>query len=225
MKTLKETIPKKKILPLAVAACMATMTLTAPISHAAKQAPMSQTDTIKTEGIGKTTDKVGNAKNKKAHKAYKKRIRKDQRKYCPNETLRYAYKDLNGDGIDELITYPGFGACTEILYTYKNGKAKKLISVAQGDFEKYYKKKKVLCYNGGHMDHYYEEYYKFKGSKLIKKAYLEESVELVGDEPVASAYYYVNGKSTTEQEYKSYVKQLTKGDKAKPFSKLNWKTY
>lgn len=176
--------------------------------------------------IGMATPvQAASSKNAKAHKAYEKQIRKDQRKYCPGEYLKYAYKDLNGDGINELITYPGFGYCMEILYTYKNGKAKKLISVGQGEFEKYYKKKKVLCYGGGHMDHYYQEYYKFEGSKLIKKAYLEESVELIGDEPVSEVRYYVNGKRTTKQKYKSYVKKLTKGDKAKRFSKLNWKTY
>lgn len=172
-----------------------------------------------------TPVQAASSKNAKAHKAYEKQIRKDQRKYCPDEYLKYAYKDLNGDGVDELITYPGFGYCMEILYTYKNGNVKKLISVAQGEFEKYYKKKKVLCYSGGHMDNYYEEYYKFKGSKLIKKAYMKESVELIGDEPVASVRYHVNGKKTTKQKYKSYVKNLTKGDKAKRFSKLNWKTY
>lgn len=85
---------------------------------------------------------AASSKNKKAHKAYQKQLKKDKKKYrSGKEKLKYAYKDLNGDGIDELITEPDFGACSQIIYTYKGGKVKKLIEVGQGEFTQYYKKK------------------------------------------------------------------------------------
>ncbi|MCI8648352.1 MAG: hypothetical protein HFE76_16520 [Firmicutes bacterium] len=163
--------------------------------------------------------------NSKAHKAYVNQIKKDKKKYCSGEKLQYAYKDLNGDGIDELITYPGFGYCMEILYTYTNGKVKKLKELGQREFEKYYLKNKVLRSSGGHMDHYDTTYYKFQGSRLVKKAYQTETISIKKGNPVVTHKYYINGKKVSKSKYKAYVKKLTKGDKAKSFSKLNWKKY
>ena len=113
----------------------------------------------------------------------------------------------------------------EIIYTYTKGKVKKLVSVGQGEFEKYYLKNKILYSNWGHMDYFYTEYYKFQGSKLVKKAYQKETISLKKGNPVVTHKYYVNGKRVSKSKYKAYVKKLTKGDKAKSFSKLKWKNY
>lgn len=91
-----------------------------------------------------TPVQAASSKNAKAHKAYEKQIRKDQRKYCPGDDayLYYTHKDLNGDGVDELITQPGLGYCSELVYTYKKGKVKRI--GAFGNYwgiSKYYKKR------------------------------------------------------------------------------------
>ena len=124
-----------------------------------------------------------------------------------------------------MITYPGFGYCMEILYTYTNGKVKKLKELGQGDFEKYYLKNKVLCSMWGHGDNFYTEYYKFQGSKLVRKAYQKETISIKKGKPVVTHKYYINKKKVSKSKYKAYIKKLTKGDKAKSFSKLNWKKY
>lgn len=168
------------------------------------------------------------AKNKKAHKAYQKQLKKDKKKYCSGkEKLKYAYKDLNGDGVDELITEPGFGYLSQIIYTYKSGKVKKVVEAGQGEFTKYYKKSKVLLYYGGHGDYESDEYYKFNGNKYKRVAYKEDifSYDNETDEETHTISYYVNGRNVDKSVYVAYVKKLIKGDNAKSFRKLKWKKY
>lgn len=170
---------------------------------------------------------AANSVNKEVRSAYLKQVKKDKKEYkSNNEKISYAFKDLNGDGIDELITYPGYGFCTEIIYTYNKGKVKEIANVGQGDFSKFYKKNKVLYCERGHMDVYNDEYYKFKGKKLIRKAYRLEIVEWDnGANPVTTYEYYINDNNVSKDRYEKYVKKLTKGDKAQSLSKIKWKTY
>lgn len=170
---------------------------------------------------------AANSKNIDARNAYYKQIKKDKKEYKKdNEKLSYVFKDLNGDGIDELITYPGYGFCTEIIYTYSRGKVKEIANIGQGDFSKFYKKNKVLYCERGHMDVYNFEYYKFKGNKLIRKAYQLETVKWEnGYDPVVTYEYFINDKRTSKDKYEKYTKKLIKGDKAQFLSKINWKDY
>ncbi len=170
---------------------------------------------------------AANSKNIDARNAYYKQIKKDKKEYKKdNEKLSYVFKDLNGDGIDELITYPGYGFCTEIIYTYSRGKVKEIANIGQGDFSKFYKKDKVLYCERGHMDVYNFEYYKFKGNKLIRKAYQLETVKWEnGYDPVVTYEYFINDKRTSKDKYEKYTKKLIKGDKAQFLSKINWKDY
>lgn len=173
-----------------------------------------------------TPVQAASSKNAKAHKAYEKQIRKDQRKYCPGDDayLYYTHKDLNGDGVDELITQPGLGYCSELVYTYKKGKVKRI--AAFGNYwgiSKYYKKKGVLLCEGDYGGLSGQIYYKLKGTKLVTKARREGTYDMETDK---TAYaYYVNERKVSKQKYNSYVKQLTKGAKAKSLINIKWKTY
>lgn len=168
------------------------------------------------------------AKNKKAHKAYQKQLKKNKKKYCSGkEKLKYAYKDLNGDGVDELITEPGFGYLSQIIYTYKGGKVKKAVVVGQGEFTQYYKKNKVLHYYGSHMSNTHDEYYKFQNNKYKRIAYKEIifDYDIETEEEIYTTSYYVKGKRVDKSAYALYIKKLTKGETAKSFRKLKWKKY
>lgn len=171
---------------------------------------------------------AASSKNKKAHKAYQKQLKKDKKKYrSGKEKLKYAYKDLNGDGIDELITEPDFGYCSQIIYTYKGGKVKKLIEVGQGEFTQYYKKNRVLHYYGSHMSNSHDEYYKFQNNKYKCVAHkdVEFDWNMETEEEIYTTSYYVKGKKVDKKVYTSYIKKLTKGDKAKSFRKIKRKKY
>lgn len=168
-----------------------------------------------------------NSAKMKIRNAYIKQVKKDKKEYKNNnEKISYAFKDLNGDGIDELITYPGYGFCTEKIYTYSKGKVKEIANVGQGDFSKFYKKNKVLYCERGHMDIYNSQYYKFKEKKLIRKAYQLEIVEWGNDtDPIIMYEYYINENNVSKDRYEKYVKKLIKGEKAQSLSKMKWKSY
>lgn len=166
-------------------------------------------------------------KNKRAHQAYAQQLKKDKEDFGLNK-LAYAYKDLDGNGIDELITYPGFDHATENIYIYRNGKVKQVAGVSMGYFEKYYKKNKILYGSRTNMRDYnstYHEYFKLKGGKLVRKAHMLETSIYKSGKTESKYKYYVDGKKTTKKKYNSYVKKLLKGDKARYFSKMKWKKY
>ena len=168
---------------------------------------------------------AANLNNKKAHRAYTKQLKKDKKELGLNK-LEYAYKDLDGDGIDELITYPGFDHYAECIYTYRNGKVKEVVATNMGDFEKYYSKNKILYgsrVNIYNFDSTYYEYFKFKNGKLVRKAYKVETMTYKNGKSLSKYKYYVNEKKVTKKKYDSYVKQLLKKDKARYFKKLKWK--
>lgn len=169
------------------------------------------------------------AKNIEAHKALKKQVLADKEKYHPNtwypDTMRYAFADIDGDHVDELITVPGYGYLSQIAYDYKNGKVRKVATVSQGSFTRYYPKRKVIFVkNSGHMGYLTDYYYKMKGNsyKLVAseaKSYGNRSY----DEKPEKVTYYVNGKQTTRKAYRAYVKTLTQNTTVKKFSSLKWK--
>lgn len=79
------------------------------------------------------------AKNKAAHKAYKKKMRSLKKQAW--FTGSYRFIDLTHDGVDELVTlwWPA-------VYTYKGGKVKRVYSASYGSESvvKAYKAKKVF---------------------------------------------------------------------------------
>ena len=172
------------------------------------------------------------AKNKKAHKAYVNQLKKDKKNYCSgpfavNKKLPYVYRDLDGDKIDELITCPGYGYCTQIIYGYQNGKVKELARVGQGYFTSYYPKTKVLYVaESGNQGNYYETYYKMIDGKYQTVAEREAAYfDKKGNWRKKPVYtYYVNGKKVSKAKYERYVKTLKKG-KAQDLINIKWKNY
>ena len=170
-------------------------------------------------------------KNVKAHKALNIQLRKDKKRYCDNirTKLKYAYTDIDGDGVDELITEPGYGVVTQIVYDYKKGHVTRSAVTSQGGFDKFYRKNRVIASkNTGHMDTYYDRYLKFnKNSNKYKVvAYAEKSYGVRNNKyQHLRTYYYVNDKRTNKSTYQAYVKKLVSNDKGIKFKKLKWKKY
>jgi hypothetical protein len=162
--------------------------------------------------------------NKKAHKAFQKNLKESYQEYCNGSgKLDYIYKDVDGDKVDELIIYPGWGYCQQVIFDYYKGKTVESMSVAQGYFRKYYKKSKVLYAEYGNMGVYFQYYYKMKNGVYKEMAYRMETVPDV-DVDKSEYTYYVKGKKVSKSKYNSYIKTLKKG-KAGSLDNLKWKQY
>ena len=169
------------------------------------------------------------AANKKAHRAFTSQLKKDKRMYCDSirPKLKYAYADIDGDKVDELITVPGFGAIYQSIYDYKNGKIRNVAGVGQGSFTKYYPKKKVIYVNkSGHMGVLCDYYWKsVKGVyRITAYAKYDYGRRSYSQKPEKTTYY-VNNKVVSKKNYNAYIKRITKGEKGKTFKSLKWKKY
>ena len=97
------------------------------------------------------------------HRALKQQIIADKRQYCNfgMTTIKCVYADIDGDHVAELITEPGYGYLTQAIYDYQNGNVRRVATVGQGNFTKYYPKHKVIYIkNSGHMGVLCDYYYK-----------------------------------------------------------------
>lgn len=167
--------------------------------------------------------------NKKAHKAFTSQLKKDKKQYCnfARTKLQYAYADIDGDKVDELITVPGYGYLYQAIYDYKSGKIKSIAGVGQGSFTKYYPKKKVIYINkSGHMGVLCDFYLKpVKGVyKAVAYAKYDYGSRSYSQKPEKTTYY-VNDKVVSKKSYTAYVKKIIKGENGKTFKSLKWKTY
>lgn len=162
--------------------------------------------------------------NKKAHAAFNRELQ--SLKSGRLTLLPYAYKDVDGDNIDELITEPGFGAYYQVIYKYKNGKVKQVCAIGQGPFKKYYSKKKVIySEKTGHMGGLYDTYFKWSNGTYKVVAFVLRTYSGDYNATPDTVEYYINNKKTSKEKYQSYTKKLIKGDKGKSFSKIKWKKY
>ena len=169
------------------------------------------------------------AANKKAHKAFTSQLKKDKKRYCDSirPKLKYAYADIDGDKVDELITVPGFGVVYQIIYYYKNGKIRNVASVGQGSFTKYYPKQKVIYVNkSGHMGSLCDYYLKYTNGKykVVARAGYYYGNRSYSEKPITTGYH-VNNKAVSKKSYTAYIKKITKGEKGKTFKSLKWKKY
>lgn len=169
------------------------------------------------------------AANKKAHKAFTSQLKKDKKKYCnfARTKLQYAYADIDGDKVDELITVPGYGYLYQTIYDYKDGKIKSIAGVGQGSFTKYYPKKKVIYINkSGHMGVLCDFYLKsVKGVyKIVAYTKYDYGYRSYSQKPEKTTYY-VDDKVVSKKSYTAYIKKITKGENGKTFKSLKWKMY
>lgn len=171
------------------------------------------------------------AKNARAHKALTTQLKKDKKRFCPyGGKLKYAYADVDGDHVDELITVPGYGYLTQAIYDYQNGRVRNVANVSQGYFTRFYRKGKTITIkNSGHMGvlcDYYLKYSKTSNKyKIVAYAQKDYGNRDYSSTPVSTTYY-VNNKQTSKSKYQSYVKKLAvSGDKGIKFSSLKWKRY
>ena len=149
------------------------------------------------------------SKNKAAHKAYRKVLWKT----CieQNGNIRYYYKDINGDKVDDMVMWGGSEAMGNQLYTYVSGKARKLGYVSHGKYVKYHKKSKTLSTWSSHDNLIWKTYYKWGGKELTVLAQKTTNHNVVTKSGKPKVYYKVKGKTVSSKKYKTYVKKLTKG--------------
>ena len=164
------------------------------------------------------------AKNKKAHAAFEKQLKKEKKRYCyrSDPYIEYAYCDLDKDKVDEMIVTTTVMAPYELIFRYNNGKVEKVASADQGQFNTYYKKNKVLCSGYAHMGVCYDMYYKWDKSEYKLVAY--KRIEGVGTNDIHISYN-VKKKNVSKKTYNNYIKKLKKGDKGRKFSNIKRKKY
>ena len=151
------------------------------------------------------------SKNKAAHKAYLKELKKLVAER--NAIGKYRFMDVTGDGVDEMITmwWPA-------VYTYKGGKVKKVFSgdIGRVLFQKAYKKKKVIVVtlNDPAYTTVSKSYLKWNGSQFVYKATLTPTNSYAKQHGVSSRYY-INGKgNVSKKTANAYVKKLVGKAKA-----------
>ncbi len=116
---------------------------------------------IKTAGLSK--------KNKTARKAYKTFLEKKKFKRTKYNKFKYALIDLDNNGMDELLIDSGgtsMGNQYNSVYTFKNGKVKKLLEGYRVPFSVY--EDGTLEYVMGHMGSMEISYYKIQNGSVHK---------------------------------------------------------
>lgn len=154
------------------------------------------------------------SKNEKAHAVYDKKLSK------LTNLEGYRYADVTGDKVDEALvqTHEGGGSGRVFrIYTYKNGKAKKILETAEYGLETitFYKKSKgLILYGAGHGGEWYE-YYKLKNGKFKYLAGKSRVAEAGGGMYNGPWNYYKKTKTITKKQFKKRVNGVKKGKKKK----------
>ena len=159
------------------------------------------------------------SKNDMAHDAYNNAMASGEIDILDG-LLPYAYFDIDRDGVDELIIYPGYGFYSYGIYSYRSGKVKEMLvlSQAEGSMRLYPKTKMIYC-SGGHMGGYYDDYYKVSKGKATLVASRKYFTNNSGR--IKKIRYYVKKKAVTKTKYTKYVKTLKKGTKI-THNRLKW---
>jgi len=150
------------------------------------------------------------AKNKAAHKAYLKKLKKLVAER--NAMGKYRFMDVTGDGIDEMITmwWP-------TVYTYNAGKVKTAFSADYGlvNFVRAYRAKKVIMLSTpDHALGATYSYLKWNGSQFVYKVSLY-TPNKYGKQAGYQPNYYINAKGkVSKKAAKAYVKKLVGTAKA-----------
>ena len=187
----------------------------------------------------KAAQKATSAQKKAGEKALKKKLKKlysQHIKNCENDLrLLYAYKDIDGDGINELFIveevahfpYGDIRVQSLDLYSYKNKKVKCLTKNNNIRFYShdilelegyssiaFYDNCKYIYYDNGTGDDSYDVcWYKFSGNSY------KEVLKLVYEEGVGTTFYK-GKKEISEKAYNSHANKMNSKE-----CKLSWKVY
>ena len=157
------------------------------------------------------------AKNKKAVALYEKEAKRIN-------AWRPKYVDITGDGIKEALFYyrpkgRGGSGIDFVIYTYKNGKIKCILSDTNYGLIKimvYKKSKSFIAYGAGHGGEWYA-YFKMKSGEY---KYIAEKSRRAknGGSMTNGPWYYSTGngmsyKSLTKSQFNKKIKSIKKGKK------------
>lgn len=157
-----------------------------------------------------------------------KTIEKDS--YLPDKELKYAFLDLNNDGVYELLAYDSKNPYSKgYLYRYKNKKVTRIKAdmsyepnIRKIDIVYYPKSKAFRCERVNTLDTYIR-YYKYKNGKYTVVASRHDSSDAVTGN--TKVIYKIGKRKVAKAKYNSYVKKLTKKSKVKKGRNLKWFTY
>lgn len=166
--------------------------------------------------------------NQKVHKAYMKQVKADKKNYVYGDgKLKYIFIDLDGDTIDELITYPECNMPDQIIYTYSKGTVRQIDMLNYCRIDVYYESTHITqsTYDNWNIGMKEVSYSRWKNGNNVCIA--SESCQYMYDysfvdEPIW--HTFINEKEVSKTKYLKYIETLKKG-KMIDFSKITWKKY
>lgn len=162
--------------------------------------------------------------NQIAHEAYENFMREEgQFSEIRESAMEYSFYDIDNDGVDELIGYPGYGAWTYSIYNFFEGNVNELMSIGQAeDGLIIYPEKSAFSFYAGHMGVYYDVFYQLINGKAIIVAEHDSTETHIDDYSISTEEEYtVNDKEVTETAYTEFIKNLCTGKQVK-HEDLQW---
>lgn len=155
--------------------------------------------------------------NTKAHQAYQEvlhNMNMDQDLIEPlvSRADSIAFYDIDGNGVDELLTKGGYLGL--VIYTYENGEILYIAHEKYGSSIKIYPKESVFILESGHMDHYYQTYHRLHGKKckiIAEKKWQIHYLNRTGTKTRTTYAYKKKGKKVSKTKFQNYVKSLKTG--------------
>ncbi len=119
---------------------------------------------------------------------------------------RFSIKDLNHDGVPELIINTMRGSLNSVVLTYYNGKIKTVLGCYHA-YPKCYKKGSVFAVDTLTNGVSILSMYKIKKGKAVKVAELTDDSARYDSK---GKKYYINNKKVGKSKYNKYINKLTK---------------
>lgn len=182
------------------------------------------------EAITVGESQVALRQNEQEHKAYIQALKENDYdktpELCMADPSCYAFYDIDGNGVDELIVCDGYFAIC--LFTYQDEKvlSSPVVYLSHekygGRFRLYPEKKMIELPDGGHMDHYYGRFIRVNGTKVKCVAEKDWTVHYLSDTETKTTYKYkISGKRVTKEKYQKYVREI-KATKMVKRKELKW---
>jgi len=161
--------------------------------------------------------------NQMAHNSYEDAIRYGELFSKRVYIEQYSFYDIDDDGVDELITFPLYGAYMYYIYSFNDDKANKMSINEDADIMTIYPAKGVISFTStGRVDSYIDAYYQITNGKAYQVA--TKDTRVYNDESANYSKYYVNDNETTEAEFKEFIKALCTGKQVRP-EDLQWRQW